>query len=354
MDTPLRDKSEKKSKPKKKVAISFLLFHYKRMIDGNLTIPLLWDALLWPLIRLIFLVSLGVMAGNFIEALNWTHQVARISRPLTRLGKLSAVSGAGFSMAFFSGVAANTMLAEAYDQGRISKMELVLANLFNSLPRFFLHLPTVFFLTVPLIKGAAFLYVGLTLSAAVLQTGLVVLAGHFLLSPQPAAARDLKSTESDTPVTWKQALGKSWTRFQQRIGKILIFTVPAYVLFFYLNQLGFFDMARNFLADHVWFLSWLNPQALGIAALHVGAEFAAGLAAAGALLDASSISHRDAVLALMAGNVLATPIRALRHQFPYYVGIFRPKLAVELIVVSQIFRVAVIILVTVVYAALSA
>ena len=324
------------------------------MIDGNLTIPLLWNGLLWPLTRLLFLVSLGVMVGNFIEALNWTHRVARIARPLTRLGRLSSISGAGFSMAFFSGVAANTMLAEAYDQNKMSKLELVLANLFNSLPRFFLHLPTVFFLTAPLIKGAAFLYVGLTLSAAILQTGLVVLAGHFLLPPLRSASPAAQPAEASKPVTWKQAIDQSRLRFQQRIGKIMSFTVPVYVLFFFLNRFGLFDQARAFLADHVLFLAWLNPQALGIVALQVGAEFAAGLAAAGALLDASSISHRDVVLALMAGNVVATPVRALRHQFPYYVGIFKPKLAIELIVVSQVFRVAVIILVTVVYAVLTA
>ncbi|MCL7488380.1 MAG: hypothetical protein M8357_09440 [Desulfobulbaceae bacterium] len=324
------------------------------MIDGNLTILVLWDGLLWPLLRLMFFISLGVMVGNFIEALNWTRQVARVARPLTRLGRLSPLSGAGFSMAFFSGVAANTMLAEAYDQGKMSKLELVLANLFNSLPRFFLHLPTVFFLTAPLIKGAAVIYVGLTLTAAVLQTGLVVLAGHFLFKPPLPASREEQSGGEHEPVTWRLALAKSWTRFQKRIGNIMIFTVPAYVLFFFLNRFGLFDHARNFLADHVSFLSWLNPQTLGIVALHVGAEFTAGLAAAGALLDATSISYRDVVLALMVGNVLATPVRALRHQFPYYVGIFKPKLAVELIVISQVSRVAVIILVTAVYAVFTA
>jgi len=324
------------------------------MMEGELTIAVLWSGLLWPLIRLIFLISLGVLAGNFIEALNWTNRVARISRPLTKLGRLSPISGAGFPMAFFSGVAANTMLAEAYDQGRLSKLELVLANLFNSLPRFFLHLPTVIFLTAPLIKGAALLYVGLTLSAAVLQTALVVLAGRVLLSPQPTSAQEQRRADGDETVSWHQALSRSLTRFRDRIGKIMVFTVPVYTLFFFLNRLGFFDLAQDFLADHVRLLSWLYPQTLGIVALHVGAEFAAGLAAAGALLDGASISYRNVVIALMVGNVVATPIRALRHQFPYYVGIFKPKLALELIVVSQVFRVAVIILVTVVYAVLTA
>jgi hypothetical protein len=324
------------------------------MPDGELTFSLLWSGLLWPLARLVFFISLGVMVGNFIEALNWTHQVGRIVRPLTRIGRLSAVSGASFSMAFFSGVAANTMLAEAHDQGRLSKLELVLANLFNSLPRFFLHLPTVLFLTLSMIRGAAFIYVGVTLAAAALQTGLVVLAGRLFLSPGNNAMVDIREEEVPEKVTWRQALEKSRQRFQKRIAVILRFTVPAYVLFFFLNFLGFFEDAQKFLADHVSFLSWLHPKTLGIVALHLTAEFSAGLAAAGALLDAASISSRDVVLALLAGNVLAAPVRALRHQFPYYIGIFRPKLAVELIVVSQVCRVLAVVAATSVYYFLSA
>lgn len=319
------------------------------MADVNLTIQVVWSGLFWPLLRLLFFVSLGVLAGSFIESLNWTQQVARVARPLTRMGNLSPISGAGFSMAFFSGVSANTMLAEAYDQEKLSKLELVLANLFYSLPRFFLHLPTVFFLTVPLIKGAAVIYVGLTLSAALLQTGLVVLAGRLLLSP-PLSPQDIHPAGGEKTAAWRQALAKSWQRFRKRIVKIMRFTVPVYVLFFLLNRYGLFDLAKSFLIEHIGFLGWLNPKTIGIVVLQVTAEFAAGLAAAGALLDASSISYRDVVLALMAGNVLATPIRALRHQFPYYVGIFQPRLAVELIVVSQVFRVTVIVLVTFIYA----
>ena len=48
-------------------------------------------------------------------------------------------------------------------------------------------------------------------------------------------------------------------------------------------------------------------------------------------------SH-EVVLALLAGNVLASPLRALRHQYPYLAGIFKPALAAELIVWSQSFR----------------
>ncbi len=312
----------------------------------------LWHGLIHPLIRLLVMVSMGIIAGNLIESLNWTDRLARLAWPLIRAGRLSAITGASFSMAFFSGVTSNTMLAEAFDQRRIGKRELVLANLFNSLPRYFLHLPTVFFLTAPLIGTAAIHYVGITFTAAVFQTTLVVISGRLLLTGTRGA------TTIETPqqrrVGLKDALAMAWQRFRRRIKKIIFYTVPIYTLFFFASRAGLFTLLQKGLAAHVSFLAWLKPQALGIVALHLGAEFAAGLAAAGALLDTHSLGTRDVVLALLAGNILSTPMRALRHQFPYYAGIFKPRTAIELILASQIFRVATVAGAGVIYFFISA
>ncbi|HIJ89938.1 MAG: hypothetical protein OEV89_04155 [Desulfobulbaceae bacterium] len=302
----------------------------------------LWAHLLWPLVKILFWVSVGLIAANFIEALNWTHRLASLTRPLVRLGRLSTVSGASFSMAFFSGVTANTMLAEAFDKGQLSKKELVLANLFNGLPRFFLHLPTVFFLTAPLIKMAALVYLALTFAAAMLQTVLVVIGGRILLPPLQGKQGEIGAPAREK-TDWQHALDKSLKRFQKRIKGLIYFTVPVYILFYFLGKYGFFVWLENFFATQAWFLAWLKPQSLGIVMAHVTVEFSSGLAAAGALLADKSLSYKEVVLALLVGNILSTPIRAVRHQFPYYVGIFTPKLAVELVGVSQILRLASVI-----------
>jgi len=164
------------------------------------TLLTLWDRLLWPLLRLIASISIGLMIANFIESLNWTRRIAFLARPLIRFGHLSDITGASFSMAVFSGVSANTLLAEAYDQEKIRKAELVLANLFNSLPTYFVHLPTMFFITVPLIKGAALIYVGLTLAAALLRTFSIVIVSRFLL-PKPVSHDGLPPLAAGLPST---------------------------------------------------------------------------------------------------------------------------------------------------------
>jgi hypothetical protein len=310
-------------------------------------ITAIWPQVILPIIRITLFITLGLFIANFIESLNWTHRLAVFARPLMRIGRLSAVTGASFSVAFFSGVSANTMLAEAFDKGQMTRKELILANLFNSLPRFFLHLPTVFFLTAPLIKMGAILYVGLTFSAAILQTVLVVLAGRMLLPANDGSCATALPQQGKTG--WKDAVKKSIRRLKKRIVKIMCFMIPVYLLFFLFNRYGLFTAVEGFIAEKAWFLSWLNPQSLGIVVLHVTAEFSAGLAAAGALLAANSLTVKEVVLALLVGNILSTPIRAIRHQLPYYTGIYSPQLALQLVGISQMARAFCVILVAVGY-----
>ncbi len=311
----------------------------------------LWPSLVWPLIRLLCFISVGLLVATFIESLNWTNKIALLARPLIRFGNLSETAGASFSMALFSGVAANTMLSEAYDKKTIFKKELILSNLFNSLPTYFLHLPTVFVITAPLIKGAAFIYVGITFGAAILRTVSIVILSRFLLPEvvTPVAEQSNESLQDNKGIDWKKALKKSWKRFKKRIRKITKFTVPIYVLVFIMHRIGFFDVLESGMAEYLSFLPWLSPQSMGIITLHIAAEFTAGLAVAGAFLQEGTMEYREVILALLVGNVLSSPIRAIRHQFPYYAGIFSPKTAVELIIYNQVFRVGSLIFMGVIY-----
>lgn len=311
----------------------------------------LWPQVILPIARITCFIILGLFIASFIESLNWTNKLATLARPLIRLGHLSTLTGASFSVAFFSGVSANTLLAEAYDKGQISQRELVLANLFNSLPRFFLHLPTVFFLTAPLIKYGAIIYVGLTFSGAILQTILVVTLGAVLLPKNNEPLPDPPAGKKKTTIP--EAFSKSIKRIKKRIVKILKFLIPVYLIFFCLNWYGIFEALEHYFAESSLLISWLNPKAVGIVLLHVTTEFSAGLAAASALLAENSLTYNEVVMALLVGNILSTPIRAIRHQLPYYTGIYTPRLAVQLVAVSQLTRAFCLIFVSVIYFSLS-
>lgn len=319
-------------------------------MELDLSWPVLWSGLFWPLIRLTFFISVGLFVGNLIESLHWTRHAAKLAAPLARRARLKDVSAAAFSMAFFSGIAANTMLAEAHDKGEISDRELILSNLFNALPTYFLHLPTIFFISAPFIGTTAAVYVGLTAGAAVLRTLIITLSGRYLLPPIPEGCLPCRLDELDEKRDRTSAFIKVWKRFMKRLPKIIYITAPIYALFFFLKQFGLFQWLESLMAGQAGFFSFLPPEALSIVAFHMAAEFTAGLAVASALISNSALTESQVVLALLLGNLLSTPVRAFRHQFPYYAGIFKPRMAMRLMVHNQLLRSFSIIVVGVGYA----
>ncbi|MBD5646315.1 MAG: hypothetical protein HDQ89_01385 [Desulfovibrio sp.] len=309
--------------------------------------PALWHSLLWPLLRLLLGLAFGLLVANVLEALHWTRGLARLAAPLARAAHMPPVAGAAFALAFVSPASANALLSGRRDAGELSSGELMLANLFNSLPAYLVHTPTIFLLTWPVLGFPAVVYVGLTLLAAVARTAFTVVLGRVLLpAPGPAQAAPAPEPSQGSARTAGGVLEKAWRRFRRRLPRLVGFTVPVYILMYALQRLGAFAALEAWLAGHMDWLAFLKPQAVGIIVLHFAAELGAALGAAGSLLEAGGLAARDVVLALLVGNILSTPVRAIRHQFPAYAGFFRPAEALRLILANQGLRAASMALMT--------
>lgn len=336
---------------------------------------LLWEGLLRPMLRLVAGLALGLLIANMLEALRWTRHLAKLAAPLARWAHMGEVAAASFSLSFVSAASSSALLAEAYDNGELSRKELILANLFNSLPAYLLHTPTIFFLTWPVLGFPALVYVGLTLLAAAGRTALTVVVARLCLPLRARVWDGMSSGENGEAVPcsaaretlgfcrrpssvagdesqgqrWQQALHKAWARFVRRLPKLVYFTVPVYVLMFALQHYGYFALFEAWMSEHAGFLSFIKPQAMGIVLLHIAAELGAALSAAGSVLHSGALSVPDIVLALLVGNILSTPMRAIRHQFPSYAGYFRPSMALLLIVANQGLRALSLIVMTIIY-----
>ena len=140
-----------------------------------------------------------------------------------------------------------------------------------------------------------------------------------------------------------------WQKFHRRFSRVIFFTLPIYFFIFVLNDWGFFKWLRDAAASHVS-LGFLPMEAASVVIFSVATEFTSGIAAAGAFLQAGALTVPQTVLALVLGNIVATPVRALRHQLAANVGIFSPKLGTELLLWSQGLRLLSLLLVAVPYA----
>ncbi len=309
----------------------------------TLTIRQLTSRLLWPLVQLMATIATGLVIGQIIEATGWTRGLSILARPLFRFGRLGDRCGAAFTAAFVSGVASNAMLQGFYLENKITRQQLYLANFVNQLPAFFLHLPTTFFTVVSMTRAAGILYFGLTFAAALLRTFVFLAYGRWRLPPEPPETPTTAPALVEQPASRRQAVWQTLLdRIPASLVRIGIFVVPVYAAVFVLNQLGIFNLTRDWLTGAV-VTAFVPMESLSLVVLSFVAEFTSGFAAAGALMDAGMLTVKQTALALLIGNVLAFPLRALRHQLPHYMGIYAPRIGAELLVLGQVFRVASII-----------
>jgi hypothetical protein len=244
------------------------------------------------------------------------------------------------------------MLSDFYQEGRISKMQLFLSNYINQFPAFFLHLPTTVFIVLPLTGYAGILYFTITFLATLLRTICFLIFGGIYpgLKPKAASTRTqlLKETIEEKRSNLSQIALNIKSKLPARITNIIIWVLPIYTLVFILNSHGFFDCLNSEIS-HYFVLKFMPMESLSVVILSFAAEFTSGFVAAGALMDAGILSTKQTVIALLLGNILAFPVRALRHQIPRYMGIFSPKMGLQLLLSGQFFRITSLIIAGLIY-----
>ena len=346
--------SRKRSKPRLRAVVISLLVSAAALTAGyyameSIHFHSLVKRLFFPLLRLLFFIGIGLVIGQVIEATGWTRYLAAVAMPAFRYGHLGRQCSAVFTTAFFSGVAANAMLMEFYKEGAISRKQLFLSNLLNQFPAYFLHLPTTFFIVIPLTGRAGALYFLLTFAAALLRTILLLVYGHFKLE-KPSDSAPLSDGNKARGLHKKTA--GIWEgirrRLPGRLTTIALYVIPIYIAVFMLNAMGFFETIQAALARFTS-VAFIPLESLSLVIISFAAEFTSGFAAAGALMQAGVLTTKQTVLALLIGNIIAFPIRALRHQLPHYMGIYEPKTGLQLLLLGQGARVVSLIFIGFVY-----
>ncbi len=331
------------------LSISGLILLCGVILIPDLNLRQILSKLLQPLTRLMLFITIGLLIGQIIEASGWTKTLAAVARPLFRFGRLGDHCGAAFTAAFFSGVTANAMLLSFFKDGKITRKQLFLSNFINQLPAFFLHLPTTFFIVIPLTGRAGGIYFLITFSAVILRTVLFLVYGHFGLSPAAHEGELAKTGElSSKAKKFKDVWQRIKSRLPRRLAGIAVYVVPIYILVYTLNVMGMFQLLRESLSGFV-VTAFMPMESLSVIILSFAAEFTSGFAAAGALLEAGVLSIKQTVIALLIGNILAFPVRALRHQLPRYIGIFSPRMGSQILLLGQGFRIFSLMLVGILY-----
>ena len=308
------------------------------MIDTwNLNV--IWHDLVWPLLRLLLGMGVGLFLAAFLEYMGWTRILGAFFAPVNRFGHFGPAARAAFPLAFASPMAANGLLSEAWRKGEIDRTELILANICNSFPASLAHLPTLFFLAWPAIGAWSLALVLINVTVAACRTFCALVAGRFLLPANDGGEMVgmRQASVGETGILRLQnAMKKAAGLFLKRLFRLACYTAPCFLAVWLARENGLFDMAKNWLALHLTGeVNFLEPAAIGLVLLQLLAESGASMGAAGALMETGALSGHAIVTALIFGGLLATPLRAIRHQFPTLAGFYSPAMAFWLVLANQ-------------------
>jgi hypothetical protein len=303
---------------------------------------LIGGQVLKPLARALLFMGLGLTVAMFIEARGLSRRLGRLAAPLTNWARLPRAAAASFTLALVSGPAANGLLSEALERGELRPRALAVANLLNgSWPTFIVHLPSTLAVAAALAGRAGLAYTAVMFAAATLRLFGASALGRLLLPAAPGRPPGPGDEEASKP--WPEIWPGLKTRLRRRLLALISVAAPVYYLITLAAHLGFFIWLKEIAALH--FPDFFLPaEAAALVIFAFTSEFSSGFAAAGALIENSSLTVPQAAAALVLGNIIATPIRVLRWQLGAYMGFFQVRLGLALITLNQLFRVLSLIL----------
>ena len=289
-------------------------------------------------------IFIGVILGQMLEVAGIVKYIAIITKPLLFSGKLPSVAGPPFILALQSGAVANSMLVNARDEGELSNRQLYTSVLVVSCLSLFAHLPTYILpLAVAFGSYPAWLFFSIRFGAIILEILVILLISnllvrHFtkdntLIIPKEERLETKKKKKANS----NSYFGKVWLRSRKTIKRILIYTTPSFFSLALLEYLGGFKWLSNQIPE-IFTYSFLPPEATAIIPAQA-INLYNGIITAGNFLDENKITAIQAVIILLCGSVITSPIRTLKHALPTYIGILGPRTGVIMAVSAQLLRI---------------
>jgi len=300
-------------------------------------IDILLDRILPGVLRLLGSVVLGVLIGSLLENLGLMRWGAFLARPFVRLGRMPEVWGSSFLVAFASPRAANAMLSDAAAAGTISRRCLVAGAVANTLPAVLVHVRVLAFVLIPLLGPAGVAYVGFQLTAGLACTLAALIGSRLRGACGSGSGGPLLAGGRVERGTLREALQRALHRLRRMILRVLLITVPLFVLVVSLDALGVFRRLADLLPEAL--RSVFSPSVLVVVAAHLSSVMNAAGAASG-FLQSGEMTGLTLFLTLVGGYVLSAPVRALRHSIPSALGIFPGRTGLRIVGISVGVRLA--------------
>jgi len=232
------------------------------------------------------------------------------------------------------------MLASFYNDELIEKNELFVASMMTSFPAIVMHWRPMLPVLIPLLGMTGFIYFGILILIGFIKTLVIMLAGRFLLEKKNHTPVDLPA-EARPPL--KEAFKISLQASKGTVKRILCMTIPIFFVVCILITIGAFDLLAGPLGGVCEYFP-IPAAGLSIIAAQF-ANFIAAHSTAGTLLSTGVLTSKEVILTLLVGNVLSSVMMVMKYLIPSYIGIFGPRVGLEMLAIATALRTGVMLVV---------
>jgi hypothetical protein len=276
------------------------------------------------LARALVLVTIGIIGAQIIAETGLLRRLTPLTYPLCRLSWLSEPAMTAVVSMMFSPTAGKSMLSALYRNRKIPREEIIPALLMGTFPvvlgesLFRIHLPTALILLGPLIGGLHILF---SLSAGLLQTIYAIAYTRLRMKSRGGhALHECRIEEHEFIHLNRFTVFTALQRSLPVLGRVLVATGGAFVLFFLLEAAGFIDVLGT-LFDPVLQVVGLPGEA-SAALVAQFLHFSAGYAIVATMFAGGILDLGQALITLLLGSMLIITLIYVKYTGPLYLSLF--------------------------------
>jgi hypothetical protein len=276
------------------------------------------------------MIGLGLFGAGVLTEMGLLGGLTRISSPIFSFTRLPDACASAFVVSLGSAVAANGMVAKFRDEGRLEEKEVVLCAIMNSIP---VYLRELFTYQIPIVIPALGLMVGGFYALVFIVTALFKILAVVIMSRLFLGKRVCSVPEGiqEERVSFLEAAKRSIRRERRLFLKIAALYVTMTAAVFALRDRGAFEAFGVLPLAEIF---GIPPESIVPLTTYVASPIV-GISLLGPMIASNGISELQAMIVLMLGSMFMLPLFAARSLLPRYVGLFGPRLGVEIVALSS-------------------
>jgi hypothetical protein len=254
-----------------------------------------------------------------------------IGKPVARLANLPSESALSFLAGIGSMLAAHTMTAQDYQGGRLTRQELIVTGVLNTVP---FHFKETFTFQLPIVlpllgPKLCLIYITAFWLTGVIKIIYVVGYGRLRIQPQTGGrdafeALECNPAERDCrPRSGRQILIATWHSRRKLFAKMILMLAAVTLIVQLLVNSGALTIFERLILPLTSIFN-LPPSLVGPISAYIFSP-TAGITFLSNLLQKALVTDYQAIVALLAASLLMIPMMRLRRTLPRYMAIYGLK-----------------------------